>query len=167
MSCLKGKRVLEIGTNAGLSIWTLFQRGVESYTGIEPSWFYRELKATARCLSSKTGSKSVQLYSTRFYEFAEDCAADADFDALYASFVLYHLSDYEVGLLKEKVLPRCNVVVIPTRFKERRGHKNSFFLNRESSVRELVTEAGFSTVNVYTDAPNGQFVLVAKRDGYE
>ena len=161
LSVLDGCRVLDIGCNAGMFIWSIMQHAKSLIALEKQEKYYKQAQITVDCIKSLWGNnEKVKLYNTSFKNYALNNKPTCN--ALVASFVLYHMNNEEIKLLKEKILPLCKVVVIPTRAKERRSQINSLALNREISVRKLFTEAGFN-VKVYKHKVRGYFVLIGTR----
>ena len=161
LSVLKDRNVLEIGCNSGMFAWSLMCYASSLIELEKQEKYYNQAKITLDCLKSKWVGKQVCLLNKSFKEFVLD-KDRKPVDALYASYVLYHMSDEEIQLLKETILPFCKAVVIPTRKKERTSQINSLFLNREEAVKKLFVEAGFS-VSVDRLDKEGCFILVGTK----
>lgn len=161
LSILEGCKVLDIGCNAGMFIWSIMQHAKSLVALEKQEKYYTQAQITIKCLQSLWGNnKTVAVYNTTFKNYALN--QKLDFDALVASFVLYHLNNEEILLLKEKVLPLCKKIVIPTRAKERRSQINSLALNREENVKKLFSEAGFTT-KTHWHKIRGYFVLIGEK----
>jgi len=116
-------------------------RYADAYIGLEPHHIYYQQALETRFA---LGDERTWIHNMDLGEYLRGQGTDAlIFDALYLSNILYWLSDAELTLLREVVLPRCSDVIILTRAKERRTQKNSALLNRRENVWALLEEAGF------------------------
>lgn len=138
---LKNCDVLEIGANSGLFMYSLMQHA-STLIELEPHDEYsQQCLITLDCLSDYHNGK-VSVLKNTLEEFSK---TNYEFNALYASFVLYHLNDNEIKILQEQILPKCEVVIIPNRNKERGKKKNSYNLNRPQEIAKLLQTNGFKT----------------------
>lgn len=137
IDCLKGLDVTEAGCNAGLYGYEI-AKVAKSYTGVEISYdFYRQALVTAEYIENP----NVKFHCLPVKGFLN---RGEKIEALFMSFVLYHLSDEELGMLK-KVLPDCKVVLIQTRTRKRSVEKNSYKLWKPKNVDKFLQAAGFTT----------------------
>lgn len=130
---LAGKRVLEIGCNAGIYAWHIAPIA-KSYIGIDISENYiRQATITAKYIKGAP----VSFIHSSLGDFApgEDL-----FDAVFASFLLYHLSDAEVEIFEKKIAPRCDVLAVQIRAKKRWTANSFNFMNAEN-VEALFSRA--------------------------
>jgi len=139
---LKGLNVLEVGANTGLVMWSIMKHASTLIELEVQEKYFKQCEITKECLKSKTDN-FVFVQNTSFKNFEN--SYPFPINAFYASFVLYHMSDEEIEILKNEVLPKCKVVIIPNRNKERGKQKNSHHLNRPEEVSKLLTNAGFKT----------------------
>lgn len=139
----RGRRVLEVGVNAGMSIWTIM-KVAEEYTGIEKDIsFFEQAKVTQGYLAAM-GTTRLFKASLREY-FQSD--APRDFDSFFGSFILYHLDNEEIDLLRGEIFPCCDRVLFLTRSKERSGRRNKYYFNREENVRKLLATSGYRVIS--------------------
>lgn len=125
---MKGKKILEIGCNAGIVGFDL-ANAAESYIGIDKKeLYYKQALITQKHMSNK----NVKFYNERFKEFIQE--HNRDYDTLYLSYVLYHFRDEEVELLKEKVLPNCNTILIYSRNEKRKNVNNKYRLESLKNI---------------------------------
>lgn len=151
---LREQHVLEIGPNAGMMTWAIMEYAA-SYTGLEKSpQYFKQASVTLSCLQSKFSNALVWNSSIHQHELINETA-------LYASFVLYHMSDAELTDLRDRVLPRMRVVIIPNRRKERKSEINTMKLNRPENIENFLRSAGFS--NIATQLEQHYSVTVAQR----
>lgn len=134
---LAGKHVLEIGCNAGIYAWHIAQVA-SSYVGVDISEnFIRQAKVTAEHIHGSP----TRFLCTSLRDFA---ASREDFDAVFASFLLYHLSDAEVEIFEKQIAPRCDVLAVQIRAKKRHSF-NSYDLVKAKNVAALFDRAGFDS----------------------
>lgn len=151
---LHGRKVLEIGCNAAMSLFS-FRGKYESYVGLEPNAEYYEQAQYSLKVFDR-----AKIYNTNLAGFIAGQADD--FNALFASFSLYHLSDEEVDLLKTKILPKCNIALVYNRTEKRRTQKNSHKLYVHENAKRLLSECGFS-VKTYWYKNKSFYLLVAEK----
>lgn len=156
----KGKDVFEIGCNAGLYGYEISQVA-NSYTGVDKGDYY--------ILQSEITKKYMKNPNVTFYNesvksfIKRDLRGEAPkYNALFASFVLYHLSKKETDRIAETVLPKCDIVVIPTRTKKRTPWKNynPYKFNKPKNVKTYLEAAGFEVELVW---PEGTAVTQKKQ----
>jgi len=140
LNVLKDLDVLEIGCNTSLFSWSLLPV-VKSYVGLEKNiGHYQQAKITLDCLKSRSNSSS-QVYNMSLQQFCN--TQELQCNGLFNAYVLYHLTNSEIALLKEKILPKCKAIVTVIRTKERRSRCNDYYLNRKENVIKFFEEAGF------------------------
>jgi len=143
---LKGMKVLEIGSNAGLFGYCI-DKVSSAYIGVEPGIlisrkkgkgvdYYKQAQITQKEMSAKARfvNATVQQFSS---------ITTNDYDALVLCFVLYHLTTKEVKLLAEKILPKCKVVIIQNRIQKRPTKHNSYKFYKTNNVRKFFEHYGF------------------------
>ena len=144
---LVGKKTLEIGANAayfGLYI----QKKAESYIALEPGNLIAHGKSRtdyhqqALITRSYMENENVEIVNATVRGFCK--MKERDFNALFMCFCLYHLSDKEIDLLKEHILPKCNTVIIQTRAQSRPSRHNSYKFWKSKRVVKFLEKEGFS-----------------------
>lgn len=158
---LKGRKVLEIGANAGLFGYCI--KGVaKSYIGLEPG------NKISRKKKNKTDYFEQALITEQEFggrmflnqtvkEFINDEKYLDDFDTLVMCYALYHLSDKEVQLLKEKILPKCEFVIIQNREQKRKTKHNSYKFWKSKRVVKFFKELGYEVTLLWgTDRGVGE-----------
>jgi len=148
LDCLKGKDVLEFGSNAGMYGWHLAQIA-KSYTGVDyQAQYHKQALHTQKFIENP----NVTFLNMNVKDFVKVTKADPEkhpFNAIFMSYVLYHFSDKEVKRMKETLLPKCDIVFIQTRNAARdtgrkgRTEHNSGKFWLESKVRKWLESAGF------------------------
>lgn len=129
-----GKDVIEIGSNAGIAAYSI--AGVaKSYLGIEPDEHY--IKQAEETKKYITGNVS--------FLCGKITDVQTEFNALFASYSLYHLSDSEVEYLISNILPKCATVIVMNRAKQRKTDKNKWQLWYYKNTIKFLREAGFNT----------------------
>jgi 2-polyprenyl-3-methyl-5-hydroxy-6-metoxy-1,4-benzoquinol methylase len=132
---LAGRRVLEIGCNAGIYAWHIAPVA-ESYVGIElRENFVNQAHITAR---------HIQGAPVRFVHASlkDSAHAETGYNAVFASYVLYHVSDEEVKIFEKVIAPRCDVLVVQFRTRKKRS-ANSHDLMKARNVEALFRRTGF------------------------
>jgi hypothetical protein len=159
----KGKDVLELGCNAGLYGYEIAQVA-KSYIGIDQGTCYIK---QAQITKTKIANPNVTFVTRSVKGYIDDAKKTGKkppINALFASFVLYHLSEKEIVLLEKEILPLCDVIVISTRIKKRTMWKknNQRKLFKPENVEKYFEKAGFKCKTKM--GPDKKFVItVAKR----
>ena len=148
----EGMDVLEIGCNAGLYVWEVAHYA-KSVIGIDLSDRYMgQAQVTAQHIEKFNQNVEFLKMSTKdFCREIRKGQREAKVNAMYASFVLYHLSNKELAAVAEHILPHCSLVIIQNRTKERTNRKkgkdwrehNSQHFEKNSTVITWLEEAGF------------------------
>lgn len=158
---LKGKNVLEIGANSGMLMWSLMNYANSLVEIEKQKKYYQQCLITKNCLSkSKFQANTVAVINDDLKNYYEHLT-DSNFNALYVSFVLYHLNNEEIKIIKD-ILLKCDVVIVPNRNKERGKQKNSYFLNRPEKIKKLLKETGFKVTIDYPDKDYSVIVGIKK-----
>jgi len=76
---------------------------------------------------------NIDIFNTDIESFIKINSKDVEFDALFASNILYHLDNNTISLLKEKVLPRCEKVLLFSR-ENKPKLKNNYGLHKWENV---------------------------------
>lgn len=139
----KNKKVLEIGCNAGLYGYEI-SKIAESYVGIDKGDYYiSQANVTKKIMKMKNAT----FFNCNVKNFikADQQGKMPEYNALFASFVLYHLTGKEINRLAAHVLPKCDVVIIQTRLKKRTPWRkyNPLKLNKLENVEKYLKDAGF------------------------
>lgn len=151
---LKDLNVLEIGCNSGMMMWSIMKYAKTLTEFEKQAKYFNQCKIT----KAQLREDNVFIYNQSFRDFDNK----KDINALYASFVLYHMNDDEIELLK-RTLSKCNVVIIPNRQKERRSQINSYYLNRDIEIKKLLESCGFNVI-IDTTFERGYSVIVGTKD---
>ena len=114
----QGKRVLDIGCNAGVITYDIAQCAAE-WVGLEKDQgFFEQAEITGRYIG--TPGRFVHMSLAQFLEHG-----DFDYNALYGSHVLYHLQHSELDAIQKVMMPRCDVVAFIASFSRQRRDKFS------------------------------------------
>jgi len=152
---LKGLDVVEVGPNSGMLMWSIMKYA-NSLCEIElQEKYFKQCEITRNCLELDEVYLLHQSFEATNFK-------NISFNAFFGSFVLYHLSNKELDILKNDVLPKCKVVIIPNRTKERNKKKNSYSLNRNAEIRKLLDSAGFK-VTVDNSFEKGYSIVVGTK----
>jgi len=148
---LKDRTVLEIGANAGVFGYCIME-SAEKYIGVEPgnkiskkkknkTDYFKQLMITRQEIK---GSVAMMLNYTvkEFCDKAEE-KDFRDYDALVMCYALYHLSDKEIDLLKEKILPNCDLVIIQNREQKRKTAHNKYKFWKSKRVARFFEKQGY------------------------
>jgi len=156
----KGKDVVEFGCNAGLYGYEISQVA-KSYIGVDRGDYYID---QANITKTYMENPNVEFMHGNVKDFIKrDIAGKAPkYNAMFASFVLYHMSKKETDRIAETMLPKCDIVVIPTRTKKRTPWKNynPYKFNKPKNVKAYLEAAGFKVEIVW---PEGTAVTQKKQ----
>ncbi len=146
---LTGKDVLELGCNAGIYGYEI-AKVARSYFGVDATEHYiRQARITKLFIENP----NVDFWHGRVMDFVgamRSTKLRVPFNALFASFLMYHLSNKEIRSLSEYVIPQCDVVVLPVRTKKRkiwRIHNFYFFYKPENIVKYLEAQGFRCEIN--------------------
>lgn len=132
----KERKVLEIGCNGGVESLEICNY-CKSYVGIEPK---KEYFNQAHYTMKRAKCKQVVIINTGLRDFM---SKPEEFDTLFTSFVMYHLKDDEVEILKKDILPRINTWILYNRTKDRKIKNNSYVFEDPKNTIEFVKQCGF------------------------
>lgn len=147
----KDKNVLEFGSNGGLFCFEIMKHA-KSYLGIEKyKPYYKQALKTAKYVDVSFKNMTAKEYMLK---------NEISCNAFLSIYVLYHLDNKEIKLLRELVWPKCDVVINMLREK---GDKvipnNDYRLWRAENSYKLVESEGFKT-EVVGENP---YLIVGKR----
>jgi 2-polyprenyl-3-methyl-5-hydroxy-6-metoxy-1,4-benzoquinol methylase len=152
---LAGRRVLEIGCNAGIYAWHIAPIA-RSYIGIDASEnFIRQAHVTARHIQGAP----VSFVHAALRDFKP---GQADYDAVFASYVLYHVTDEEVEIFEKVIAPRCDLLVVQFRTRKKRSVNSHNFM-KARNVKALFDRAGFDFRVYWKDWKHTAFGAVGYR----
>lgn len=144
---INGHTVLDIGCNAGLftAALSLSNKAI----GIDPNKGYaskaRDLVEHIKDIPHNT----IEILHTDLYGFVETGGLKKyGVDAIFASRVVYHLSDRDMDALINRVLPVCNKVLIISR--ENKGKSNSYIKDvyKANIIEDMLIKQGFSVTKI-------------------
>jgi len=165
LDVFKGKKVLEVGCNAGLAGYHIAQVAKE-YCGVEEQkGYFRQAKETKEIV----GSENMRFMNMSIKSFIKrQLRGDfkVDVNAAFLSYVLYHFSDIEVMLFEKHVLPKLDTIVVMSRFakrnkKGRRKHNSHGFWNPKN-VDKFLQKNGFKTTMEWGPDKKFHFVIGKK-----
>jgi SAM-dependent methyltransferase len=146
LDSLKGKRVLDIGCNAGYMAFACERAGAIPVLGIdEQAHFIRQAEFVREVLALNAQFSRVSLY---------DFAPEEPFDVVLFCGVLYHLENWADGLdCLHGLVTRRGMIVLETAIepltqtfygeKEYYGDKSTYFVPSLSVLRALLLERGY------------------------
>lgn len=165
-----GKNVVEFGCNAGIYGYEI-SKVAKSYVGVDQGEDYiKQANVTKKVMKMN----NAIFYNKYVKQFIRDLQKDEDrneaatnINAIFASFVLYHLKDKETDLIKEYLLPKCDLVIILTRTSKRSPWKkyNSLKLHKIKNVEAYLESAGFVCESeMHDDGKFGITIATRKTD---
>jgi len=144
----KGKNVIEFGCNAGIYGYEI-AKVAQSYIGVDQGDYYiAQAQATKKFFDMNNATfkcKRVKAF-IRDCQKAEERGEDTPkINAVFATFVLYHLNDKETDLIAEYLFPKCGTVVIMTRTSKRSPWRkyNGRKLHEIKNVEKYLEENGY------------------------
>ena len=153
---LKGKAVLEIGANAGVYSYCM-TKVADAVIAVEPgnkiakkpykTSYYDQLRMTGLYVDKEEKYDDffpVNETVEKYCQYPRECVYTC-FNALVMSYVLYHLSNKEIDLLTEHILPKCGVVIIQTRNQKRPKKHNSYKFWKSDNVVKFFMSQGFTS----------------------
>jgi hypothetical protein len=159
----EGRDVLELGCNAGVYGFEI-SKVAKSYFGVDATdHFIRQANITKRYIKNP----EVEFWLGRVKDFIEaEKSGDLQvpYNALFASFLLYHLSNKEIALISKYVLPKCDVVILPVRTKKRKPWRlhNLHFFYKPENVKKYLAKNGFKCQINWTEN-NRSAVVIGQR----
>jgi len=146
---LKGRKVLEIGCNAGICGYHICEVA-DSYIGLEPgnkvrdpkkksppkTDFFKQAMITHTYIKNKN---AVFLNAT----ISEFCKTIGNFDTMVACFAIYHFRDFEIELLKKHVFPKCDLIIIQNREQRRPKIHNSYHFDKTKNLVKFFKGLGY------------------------
>lgn len=136
----KGKQVLELGCNAGIYGYET-AKVAKSYVGVDQGDYYiKQSLITQKYMENP----NVEFICGKVKDFIKmDIRGEAPkYNALFASFALYHFTRKETDRITETILPKCDVVIISTRTAKRSGFKkyNPWHFEKPANVVKYLKE---------------------------
>jgi len=172
---LKDKKVVEIGCNAGMFGYHIAQVA-KSYVGVEPgnrirdkskkkppkTDYFRQAQITQEYIENKHAG----FVNETITEF---CGKDQQVDAFVACYALYHFRDNELELLKEKIFPQCEVVIIQNRNQKRPTEHNSYKFWKDKNVVAFFETLGFTCEVFSAKSKKGKIFseIICRKDIHE
>lgn len=152
---LKGKKVVEVGCNAG-AFGREIAEVAEEYHGVEPANkvrdpkkksppktdFFKQLEITKNHIKKP----NFNIYNDTIAEF---CNRKIEINAFVACFAMYHFRDYEISLLTKYIFPQCDVVIIQNRIQKRPTKHNSFKFWKNKNVVKFFEMQNFKVDVIY------------------
>lgn len=162
----KGKDVLELGINSAIYGYEISQVA-NSYIGLDHAEYcIKQAKVTQEYMKNP----NTKLILGNVKDFIKlDLAGKAPkYNALFASFVLYHLTKKETNRLAKYVLPKCDVVIIQTRFRIRTPARlyNPHDFNKPKNVVKYLSREGFKC-KVHWSSDKKYGIIIATREKNE
>lgn len=151
---LKGKNVVDIGSNAGIVTYDLAQHA-STFVGVEyDKHYYKQSLETLKYIKTPGTFANSSL---------EDFINTTDFDynAIFASCVLYHLKEKEIELIRDVMLPKCDIVLFISREDKKPKTNNTYCLNKWKNIERFLKNAKMHT-QVYNTKSNWVTVVGEK-----
>lgn len=139
---LKNCDVLDVGCNAFMTSWSIMAHGANSLVGIEQGekW-YDNGKVTVECLKSKWSEKRVEIINEFFKDYILKC--DNKFNVFFGLCIMYWLTDEDVDILRDRVLPKCNKIIVSSRLSKNK-YSNSYDFYKEENLVKFFSDNGFA-----------------------
>lgn len=157
-ACFRGKVVLDIGCSSGLQT-ALLSTKAKGVIGLEPT---KDFYLQAVDFIKSCGIRNTKLVHNTLGDFIRlGKHLKLKIDAVFASRILYHLSEQEIQLLINDIFPRCQKVILVSREVPRGGRRgvgNKRSLFSKKAITGLLKATGF-TPKVLRRAGEDVFVL--------
>jgi tRNA A58 N-methylase Trm61 len=151
ISLFKDKKVVDLGSNAGVITYDISQYAKE-IIGVEYDvHYYKQSLLTLKYI--KIPCKFI---NTTVGDFIR--TTDFDYNAIFASCVLYHLKKEEIDAIKDIMIPKCDIVIFISREDKKQKYNNPYNLNRWENIRDFVIASGMS-VDVHNTDSNWATVV--------
>lgn len=136
----KDKFVVDIGCNAGYITYNIAKHA-KGWVGIDrsPTWFAQAALATAKVIETPG-----EFLNCTIEHFCENLESNYDYDALFASNILYYLTPNELQLLQDKVLSKCNMVMMVSREDKPTKRYNDRELGKYKNIQKFLEECNFN-----------------------
>ena len=113
-----GRTVLDIGCNAGIFGLEVLKYS-KAYIGVEKNYrFYRQALITRRY----SENSKYKVYNMTLKRFTRT-KANVFYDAVFCSYVLHQLSDKDMMVFKNIIIPKAEVIIVQTRNADGRSRK--------------------------------------------
>lgn len=131
---LRNTKVVDIGSNAGVFTYNIAKYAQE-FMGVESDLhFYDQSLVTSKYI--KIPGKFVNSTVLNFIK-----TTDFDYNAIFASRILYHLTKDEIDLIREVMLPKCDIVLFISR-EDKNKNKNPYKLNKWVNIEKFLMDVG-------------------------
>ena len=138
---MNGCDVLDVGCNAFISSWSIMSYA-NSLVGIEQgSQWCDKGKTTIECLKSKWPGKKVEIVNEFFKDYI--LKTDKKFNVFFGMCIMYWLTNEDIEILKEKVLPKCQTIIVSSRLAINK-YSNSYEFNYEENLVKFFSACGFT-----------------------
>lgn len=150
INILREKNVLEFGCNAGIYGYEI-SKIAKYYIGIDQGKYYILQANETKKLMNMNNALFLNRPAKGFIRDQQKAELrnipTHDINAIFATFVLYHLSDKETDLIEEYLLPKCDAALIMTRTSKRSPWKkyNSNHFEVPENCATWLEKAGFIT----------------------
>ncbi len=133
----EGKTVVDIGCNAGVVSYDLLEYA-DKVIGIE----YDEHYYNQALITQKFATKPLEFVNCSMKDFLSD--GTHEYNAAFASCVLYHLSTEEIDLINELMIPKCDVVIFVSRENKKKKKNNPYSLQNWVNIEKMLIHGGIS-----------------------
>jgi 16S rRNA A1518/A1519 N6-dimethyltransferase RsmA/KsgA/DIM1 with predicted DNA glycosylase/AP lyase activity len=152
---LQDRKVVDFGSNAGIITYDIAKYAKE-FVGVEyDPHFYKQSLDTLKHI--KTTGKFVNQSVGDFIK-----TTDFDYDAIFASCILYHLKTDEIDLIRDEMLPKCEIVLFISREDKKKKSNNPYDLGKWKNIRDFLLGAGMD-VEVHNADSNWVSVIGRKK----
>lgn len=159
LEIFKGSKVLDIGCNAFMTVWAV-KEYAESLIGIEQgeAW-YNQALVTRECLKERWGKEKVRLYNQTLKDYVNN-NSDKDFNAFFGFCIMYWLSEEDLKILKERILPKCKRVLVSSRTSLNNAYNNSYEFYKQENLIRFFNNEGYTTRSF---VKNGMVYLIGSK----
>jgi len=133
---LQGKTVVDIGCNAGINSYDLLEYA-DKVIGVE----YDEHYYNQSLITQKFATKPLEFVNCSMKVFF---AQDHEYNAAFASCVLYHLSTEEIDMINEIMIPKCDIVIFVSREDKKKKKNNPYTLQNWTNIEKMLIKSNLS-----------------------
>lgn len=158
----QGLDVLELGCNAGIHGYEISQVA-KSYVGVDMGKYFID-QAQFTAVHCKCPVGFVHAKVKTFLKLMQE-GVYGPFNALFASYALYHFSGKETDRLQQQVLPICKLAFIRTRTRKRTPFRNynPYRFEKPKNVARWMETAGLQVVEMSWEEQKRYCDIIGKR----
>lgn len=155
INLFQDKNVVDFGSNAGIITYDIAKYAKE-FVGVEyDPHFYKQSLDTLKHI--KTPGQFVNQSVGDFIN-----STTFNYNALFASCILYHLNTEEIDLIRDVMLPKCDIVVFISREDKKKKANNPYDLGKWKNIKSFLINSGMA-VEAYNT--NSNWATIVGRKG--